>query len=140
MTYQPAQSPPSAASNRQQATAAAWRAPASVIAVRVHPLFFFFSSKRRHTGFGCDWSSDVCSSDLGHPWGHPQNSAQDHASAKSLGNNTSRASAGKRSETAPLGVSEASKSISTISFNTRRARSEERRVGKEGRSRWSPDH
>src|SRR5256886_1054350 len=27
-------------------------------------LRFFFSSRRRHTGFDCDWSSDVCSSDL----------------------------------------------------------------------------
>src|SRR5688572_33178460 len=25
---------------------------------------FFFSSRRRHTRFDCDWSSDVCSSDL----------------------------------------------------------------------------
>src|SRR2546427_354473 len=24
---------------------------------------FFFSSRRRHTRFDCDWSSDVCSSD-----------------------------------------------------------------------------
>src|SRR5256886_4105838 len=32
-------------------------------------FFFFFSSRRRHTRFDCDWSSDVCSSDLlqGHP-------------------------------------------------------------------------
>src|SRR5256886_4954677 len=33
-----------------------------------HPVridfFFFFSSRRRHTRFDCDWSSDVCSSDL----------------------------------------------------------------------------
>src|SRR2546430_11201698 len=37
---------------------------------------FFFSSRRRHTRFDCDWSSDVCSSDLAaegaavfvHPW------------------------------------------------------------------------
>src|SRR2546430_3208576 len=28
---------------------------------------FFFSSRRRHTRFDCDWSSDVCSSDLGKP-------------------------------------------------------------------------
>src|SRR2546427_4832943 len=28
-------------------------------------FFFFFSSRRRHTRFDCDWSSDVCSSDLG---------------------------------------------------------------------------
>src|SRR2546430_8639594 len=27
-------------------------------------LMFFFSSRRRHTRFDCDWSSDVCSSDL----------------------------------------------------------------------------
>src|SRR2546430_5957570 len=26
--------------------------------------YFFFSSRRRHTRFDCDWSSDVCSSDL----------------------------------------------------------------------------
>src|SRR2546430_16266462 len=30
-----------------------------------HCFFFFFSSRRRHTRFDCDWSSDVCSSDLG---------------------------------------------------------------------------
>src|SRR3989475_9105494 len=29
-------------------------------------IFFFFSSRRRHTRFDCDWSSDVCSSDLRH--------------------------------------------------------------------------
>src|SRR5260370_1865592 len=28
-------------------------------------FYFFFSSRRRHTRFKCDWSSDVCSSDLG---------------------------------------------------------------------------
>src|SRR5256886_6129210 len=30
----------------------------------LHFCFFFFSSRRRHTRFDCDWSSDVCSSDL----------------------------------------------------------------------------
>src|SRR2546430_6712546 len=30
----------------------------------VFSFFFFFSSRRRHTRFDCDWSSDVCSSDL----------------------------------------------------------------------------
>src|SRR5260370_31487480 len=30
-------------------------------------FFFFFSSRRRHTRFKCDWSSDVCSSDLFEP-------------------------------------------------------------------------
>src|SRR5215813_14875060 len=29
---------------------------------------FFFSSRRRHTSCGRDWSSDVCSSDLGQLW------------------------------------------------------------------------
>src|SRR2546430_7532625 len=41
---------------------------------------FFFSSRRRHTRFDCDWSSDVCSSDLpGCPWppAHLSASSQD---------------------------------------------------------------
>src|SRR2546430_5521502 len=32
--------------------------------LRTYVSFFFFSSRRRHTRFDCDWSSDVCSSDL----------------------------------------------------------------------------
>src|SRR5690606_41174671 len=31
---------------------------------RLSSLCFFFSSRRRHTRFSRDWSSDVCSSDL----------------------------------------------------------------------------
>src|SRR5256886_5014077 len=31
---------------------------------REHQVLFSFSSRRRHTRFDCDWSSDVCSSDL----------------------------------------------------------------------------
>src|SRR5690242_19810879 len=44
---------------------------------RVMLVFFFFSSRRRHTRLTCDWSSDVCSSDLPpallarEPAGHP---------------------------------------------------------------------
>src|SRR2546430_8306972 len=41
---------------------------------RVAHIIFFFSSRRRHTRFDCDWSSDVCSSDLGvlpAPWRLP---------------------------------------------------------------------
>src|SRR5689334_24593638 len=40
--------------------------------------FIFFSSRRRHTRWNCDWSSDVCSSDLdrGLPTHHVQG-AQD---------------------------------------------------------------
>src|SRR2546427_1513821 len=40
------------------------------------PAFFFFSSRRRHTRFDCDWSSDVCSSDL--PVVHVPNRAHVH--------------------------------------------------------------
>src|SRR5260370_25231757 len=36
--------------------------PASLSTVETSS--FFFSSRRRHTRFKCDWSSDVCSSDL----------------------------------------------------------------------------
>src|SRR2546430_3767947 len=40
----------------------------SVVELNTHPslflIFFFFSSRRRHTRLDCDWSSDVCSSDL----------------------------------------------------------------------------
>src|SRR5207237_6612591 len=35
----------------------------ALIQIPVYALFFF-SSRRRHTRFKCDWSSDVCSSDL----------------------------------------------------------------------------
>src|SRR5260221_8604733 len=35
----------------------------SLAVSRIH-FFFFFSSRRRHTRSLCDWSSDVCSSDL----------------------------------------------------------------------------
>src|SRR5207237_2004274 len=34
-------------------------------------LTCFFSSRRRHTRFKCDWSSDVCSSDLILPCSYP---------------------------------------------------------------------
>src|SRR2546430_1592988 len=36
-----------------------WRKMANEIPIKI----FFFSSRRRHTIFDCDWSSDVCSSD-----------------------------------------------------------------------------
>src|SRR5947209_5246415 len=32
--------------------------------IRLHLLYFFFSSRRRHTRYWRDWSSDMCSSDL----------------------------------------------------------------------------
>src|SRR5438270_9737691 len=77
--------------------------------------YFFFSSRRRHTRFDCDWSSDVCSSDL-------------------AGSATTRpaASTPRRSPTTSVCCFTPKTSGDT--------RSEERRVGKECRSRWSPDH
>src|SRR5256886_15526931 len=35
-----------------------------MLSVPASLIYFFFSSRRRHTRFDCDWSSDVCSSDL----------------------------------------------------------------------------
>src|SRR5260370_3420115 len=42
------------------AIAKGWWLAVSLVIVSM----FFFSSRRRHTRFKCDWSSDVCSSDL----------------------------------------------------------------------------
>src|SRR3989475_8238190 len=77
---------------------------------------FFFSSRRRHTRFDCDWSSDVCSSDLARAAGRASPGA---------GAPAGRPSSPRRGRTP---------------WRPRRARSEERRVGKECRSRWSPYH
>src|SRR2546430_8116134 len=44
-----------------------WATHTNIVGVRCvrDVILFFFSSRRRHTRFDCDWSSDVCSSDLG---------------------------------------------------------------------------
>src|SRR5436305_11094187 len=52
-------------------------------------LMFFFSSRRRHTRCGRDWSSDVCSSDLAKRYffaGHDTVRAIDRKPAVSRGN------------------------------------------------------
>src|SRR5690606_3256435 len=46
-------------------------------------LFFFFSSRRRHTSFSRDWSSDVCSSDLGDAWGRFASNATNRPNLRS---------------------------------------------------------
>src|SRR5438067_10288941 len=84
-----------------------------VIEIRVVKMcfvFFFFSSRRRHTRSKRDWSSDVCSSDL---LNGSRNFPKPFAIGK-LPSFSDRASAPQRSE--------------------------ERRVGKECRSRWAPEH
>src|SRR2546430_11669704 len=46
-----------------------WLVPICVSPVSHCDAFVvFFSSRRRHTRFDCDWSSDVCSSDLFEGW------------------------------------------------------------------------
>src|SRR5207249_9744690 len=73
-------------------------------------FFFFFSSRRRHTRSKRDWSSDVCSSDL-------------FGRRALVGRGDPRMAHVRPQELdQPL------------------VRSEERRVGKECRSRWSPYH
>src|SRR2546430_12495320 len=94
---------------------------------------FFFSSRRRHTRFDCDWSSDVCSSDLSclrlsRPL---RRGGVDHR--------LWRATAARQSE-AGLVCAERFRSRVRRRPLFDRQRSEERRVGKECRSRWSPYH
>src|SRR6476620_6939372 len=76
-------------------------------------FFFFFSSRSRHTRYWRDWSSDVCSSDLAAL-----------AFATLLGERR-------------VGLAQLTLVLVGIS-GASAARSEERRVGKECRSRWSP--
>src|SRR3712207_9251019 len=94
-------------------------------------VFSFFSSRRRLTGYWRDWSSDVCSSDLSSSLrlftsesvteGHPDKIC-DQISDSILD--------------ALLAVDPKSR----VAVETLVTRSEERRVGKECRSRWSPYH
>src|SRR5690606_39437751 len=91
-------------------------------------FFFFFSSRRRHTRFSRDWSSDVCSSDLFLPEYLERLTAE-----------TSVVPAVNQIELHPHLQQHASRE-----YHAERGiateRSEERRVGKECRSRWAPDH
>src|SRR5256886_5862119 len=95
-------------------------------------IFFFFSSRRRHTRFDCDWSSDVCSSDLGLRLQLAP--ARGEQIVLALQDEEDRARA--RAELPLLAL------VLPLGGRARggRCRSEERRVGKECRSRWSPYH
>src|SRR5256886_7437885 len=57
-------------------------------------ISFFFSSRRRHTRFDCDWSSDVCSSDLSYHQiamaGRSQHRSQDQGQLERAGPNLAR--------------------------------------------------
>src|SRR5256886_5663210 len=97
-------------------------------------IIFFFSSRRRHTRFDCDWSSDVCSSDLisalrgREPDARVAVLVAAHAHAVPIVN------ALRTAGVEVLGVDLVPLAQRPI------VRSEERRVGEEGRSRWSPYH
>src|SRR5690606_39712988 len=95
---------------------------------------FFFSSRRRHTRFSRDWSSDVCSSDLLARQLAPAVVDQalrallKHTGVKHQGDEIG-SGAGQVNVRA-VGLEDAAKEVVH--------RSEERRVGKECRSRWAP--
>src|SRR3712207_6868844 len=97
-------------------------------------LIFFFSSRRRHTRYWRDWSSDVCSSDLSR-----------HREALIADAQAQQAEilAAAQAEQERL-ISETEVYRGAVDradeLGAQTARSEERRVGKECRSRWSPYH
>src|SRR5690349_22102658 len=89
----------------------------------VGSLSFFFSSRRRHTRSLRDWSSDVCSSDLVLLLRvDPASSREQYRWMERFVASVSEPVLRERLLVAIDGK-----------------RSEERRVGKECRSRWSPD-
>src|SRR2546430_4353553 len=97
-------------------------------------LLFFFSSRRRHTRFDCDWSSDVCSSDL------YSNAAWWRGEVRpTRGHGRAPAAVRGRSGSQTAVLRPGAEARMTASARTS-YRSEERRVGKECRSRWSPYH
>src|SRR2546430_3623370 len=97
-------------------------------------VFFFFSSRRRHTRFDCDWSSDVCSSDL------PSEGRRDCAAyGEQISYEQHAASARQRIAGYTLFERYLRLGHPFVAAH-HRSRSEERRVGKECRSRWSPYH
>src|SRR2546426_7220580 len=93
--------------------------------------FFFFSSRRRHTRLQGDWSSDVCSSDLEIERLPVVRSARPKGLDLLFEGGDERALRGEVEEQM---LTQDQLSVGEMS------RSEERRVGKECRSRWSPYH
>src|SRR5438876_2358024 len=89
-------------------------------------LVFFFSSRRRHTRWTGDWSSDVCSSDL-----DPSPGTVAYVTGLGSDNVILMDGSGARLSTT-IAVGEGPTGLGL--------RSEERRVGKECRSRWAPYH
>src|SRR5262245_65350491 len=104
------------------------------VLVRCGLLLFFFSSRRRHTRCLSDWSSDVCSSDLGaFTWVWPTFAA---TSVGDLRVDTEVYDPQFSWDAVP-GAAKYELEINPTQDFTR---SEERRVGKECRSRWAREH
>src|SRR4051794_41370619 len=95
---------------------------------------FFFSSRRRHTRWTGDWSSDVCSSDLVGTEGVLGGQANVPGVAGTWKALTDNVNAMAGNLTAQV------RNIADVTTAVARGRSEERRVGKECRSRWGRDH
>src|SRR5207237_2294627 len=93
-------------------------------------LVFFFSSRRRHTRFKCDWSSDVCSSDLAQGGPLPEDHLPDHAVERHRGHARE-----ERGHHRAAGLDRPRRAARRGAGE----RSEERRVGKEWRSGGGPD-
>src|SRR5690606_40610011 len=98
-------------------------------------LFFFFSSRRRHTRFSRDWSSDVCSSDLEPP---------PHAPCAPLPPSPHAPCARRPKPTVPSrpprslpSRAQQQQQQQLAPFPLQQPRSEERRVGKECSSGWA---
>src|SRR5688572_31575660 len=94
-------------------------------------IFFFFSSRRRHTRFDCDWSSDVCSSDL---FGLPTREAISPVQVCNiLGEVGAYGVNFHDNDLIPIDASPSGAEQIKKEFQIGRAR-----VGKECRSRWAP--
>src|SRR5688572_32515745 len=97
-------------------------------------MFFFFSSRRRHTRFDCDWSSDVCSSDL-----KPFSLLEEEA-VLNLGRTYEYLQQRLGDLLKDFQLTPTQYNMLRILRGAGSDRSEERRVGKECRSRGSPYH
>src|SRR5258705_10324448 len=97
------------------------------------PFIFFFSSRRRHTRCLSDWSSDVCSSDL-------QAYSREQGSCPIERGHSLLAAAFRNMQESDYDDGNCDGQVEEEDPAPRGVRSEERRVGKECRSRWSPYH
>src|SRR5256885_11618150 len=98
-------------------------------------VFFFFSSRRRHTRLQGDWSSDVCTSDLDYVAGKEIDTSQHYLASVRI---QSDSHGGLYWDAQWMHTD---RGLKGGWFIVRvQMRSEERRVGKECRSRWSPYH